>query len=111
MFCAAKYNRQVDSFSLRPPIRSVSVTVGNVAKAGDLNADGLADLVIGGYSITDNGYQVMVFKNATSGSNLSFSKTNSFESAVYINALHLADYDADNDLDIHMKVYDQNLCA
>ena len=78
-----------------------SLGIGNsgvAAKAGDLNADGLADLVIAGYSNSADAYQVMIFKNATSGNNLTFSKTSSFQSAVYVNALHLTDYDADNDL-------------
>ncbi len=80
----------------------------NDAATGDLNGDGLADIVVGGYSYTDNEYQIMVFTNATTG-NLSFSKTNTFEATEFINALHLIDYDGDDDLDIHTKVYDQSL--
>ena len=89
-------------------------SLGNIAgihvTAGDLTSDGLTDLVISGYSFADNEYQVMVFKNTTTSS-LSFSKTNSFPATDVVIALHLADYDGDNDLDIHTKVFNQNLFA
>ncbi len=87
---------------------SLGTIAANVATSGDINNDGWADVVMGGYSYDDNEYQVMVFKNAGTGT-LSFSKTNSFESTVTINALHLTDFDGDMDLDIHMKVFNQNL--
>ncbi|WP_276372162.1 FG-GAP-like repeat-containing protein [Chryseolinea sp. H1M3-3] len=92
-------------FALPYSIGSIAV---NDATTGDLNGDGLADIVVAAYSYTDNEYQTMVFVNATT-SNLSFSKTNSFEATEFVNALHLIDYDNDNDLDIHTKFYNQNL--
>lgn len=92
-------NELAQNGNLAFSVSQIQTTSGTRALAGDVNADGLEDLVIA----SGNGLTVLV--NTSTSSTVSFT-TETYEQATeVILSLALIDIDLDNDLDIHFKTY------
>jgi len=77
----------------------IQSTSGTRALAGDINSDGLQDLIVAG------GPSLTILKNTTTASGISFTSETYEQVTDAVLSLALVDIDLDNDLDIQLKTY------